>query len=189
MFLNRRHVPLILSLLFSIHYGKVLVVVVNAAALGKTRHKTPESREIFIQNETGRRIDVMWINRFVNPNTFHSNSPDEMGYAYGSSTGIDSFVGHEFEVRELPSKTTKQCLFGENACRKAHFQVSVEENQCKCICICICMYCIAEAVCCWGVRSSLLLLSNFLLSSSSSPISFFSLLRLLSFFLFYMHTL
>ena len=130
MFLNRRHVPLILSLLFSIHYGKVLVVVVNAAALGKTRHKTPESREIFIQNETGRRIDVMWINRFVNPNTFHSNSPDEMGYAYGSSTGIDSFVGHEFEVRELPSKTTKQCLFGENACRKAHFQVSVEENQC-----------------------------------------------------------
>ena len=132
MLSNRRVVQTtILSLLFLLSIHNNVVVVVNAAALGKARHKTPESREIFIQNDTGRRIDVMWINTFVKPHTFHSNSPDEMGYAYGSSTGIDSYIGHEFEVRELPSKTTKECLFGIDACRKAHFKVSLEENQCK----------------------------------------------------------
>lgn len=45
---------------------------------------------------------------------------------YGGSSGINSYVGHEFEVHEIPSKT-RGCRNKE--CRKTGFVVSGDEDQ------------------------------------------------------------
>jgi hypothetical protein len=44
---------------------------------------------------------------------------------FGATSGINSYVGHTFEVQELPSK--KGCL--QKKCRKTHFTVSGDEDQ------------------------------------------------------------
>lgn len=103
---------------------------VNAAALGKERRETPNQRTIQLHNQSGRRVDVLWINRSVQPNTFISNSESGEGYPYGAQQGINSYIGHEFEVREMPSKKTGECRIPGD-CKKGYFQVNEQEGQRK----------------------------------------------------------
>uniref|UniRef100_A0A7S0F523 Uncharacterized protein n=1 Tax=Craspedostauros australis TaxID=1486917 RepID=A0A7S0F523_9STRA len=98
----------------------------NAAILGQRRHETPTQRSITIHNRSGVRMDAMWINRNDNPITFHSNTGGD-GTPYGGDQTISSFIGHEFELRELPGKKSGKCKFG--TCRKAYIQVNDEEDQ------------------------------------------------------------
>jgi hypothetical protein len=50
------------------------------------------------------------------------------GVVYGGETGISSYVGHRFEVQEMPSKTTGKCREAE--CRKTYFTCNSNEEQC-----------------------------------------------------------
>jgi hypothetical protein len=95
--------------------------------LGRVRRDLETQRSIFFQNNSGRRVDVMWVNVHANPETFHSQNGGE-GYAYGGDTHILSYVGHTFEVRELPSKKTGKCRY-DDECQKARFTVNDQENQ------------------------------------------------------------
>jgi hypothetical protein len=105
---------------------------VNANALGKPRRETPTARTIKVQNKSGRRVDILWINRFTANGvvTYHSNSDDGKGYPYGGETSINSYVTHEFQVQEMPSTTKKnKCLGPNDTCRMGYFQVNKEEHQ------------------------------------------------------------
>jgi len=106
----------------------ILPTNVNAAALGMERRETPTQRNVLLINKSGRRVDLFWINRFVDPIQFQSNSDNGEGYPYGASQGINSYIGHEFEIREMPSKKTGQCQI-PNDCKKGYFQVNDQEGQ------------------------------------------------------------
>lgn len=78
-------------------------------------------------NQCGFGVDVFWIH----PETREladSNTQGE-GIMYGSESGISSYVGHEFEIQEMPKTSTQQCRIPD-ACRTAYFTVNSNEDQC-----------------------------------------------------------
>lgn len=101
--------------------------LVQSAALGRARRENPNQRNILFVNKSGRRVDVLWINRATDPVTYRTNSENGEGYPYGASQGINSYLSHEFQVREMPSKKSGKCLSDE--CRTAYFQVNDQEGQ------------------------------------------------------------
>lgn len=122
--------------LFSFQWLLVLAVLISlptggdSAALGMERREAPNQRNVLVFNKSGRRVDIFWINRAVEPNEFRSNSENGEGYPYGASQGINSYIGHEFEIREMPSKKTGQCQI-PNDCKKGYFKVNDQEGQSK----------------------------------------------------------
>jgi len=101
--------------------------LVHSAALGRRRRENPTERNILFVNKSGRRVDVLWINRHTDPVSYRTNSENGEGYPYGASQGINSFLSHEFQVREMPSKKTGKCRSDE--CQTAYFQVNEQEGQ------------------------------------------------------------
>lgn len=100
-------------------------------ARNKRKHGNPLGRSIRVMNESGVKIDLFWIH----PETQQladSHSSGE-GVMYGAETGINSYVGHAFEVQEMKSRWGR-CK--TNPCRKAFFTVNQNEEQC--------MYCLHE---------------------------------------------
>jgi hypothetical protein len=105
------HLAVFLPLLFIVGCP----TFVRSAALGRTRHEKPTQRNLLFRNNSGRRVDVLWVNNFKQPNEFVSQNAHE-GYPYGGDTNFLSYSGHEFEVREMFSKKTGSCKFDH--CRK-----------------------------------------------------------------------
>jgi hypothetical protein len=107
--------------------------LVSSAALGKRSHDSPNQRSIVVKNQSGRRLDLLWINTIEPPGPdgkfkLQSNSENGEGYAYGSDQGISSYIGHEFRVQEMPAKSTGKCLENKK-CRTGYFKVNEEEDQ------------------------------------------------------------
>lgn len=95
-------------------------------ARNKRKHGNPLARSVRVLNESGVKIDLFWIH----PETRQladSHSSGE-GVMYGAETGISSYVGHTFEVQEMPGRFG-ECL--HKLCRKAYFTVNRNEEQCK----------------------------------------------------------
>lgn len=85
-----------------------------------------DSRNIQLINDSGFKIEVYWINRWKNDELVINT---EEGVMNGASTGINSFVGHEFQIVEVPSKKTGKCR--EEECKTATFQVNANDGQSK----------------------------------------------------------
>jgi hypothetical protein len=98
-------------------------VVVVEAAIPKTNKQT--ARDIKILNESGSRVEVYWIHPQTRAASLMS-SPNVMN---GASFPLNSFAGHEFEIRELPSATTGVCKGEDQVCRSAYFAVSENDDQ------------------------------------------------------------
>ena len=105
-----------------------LIPTISGAVLGMTRRVSPNARKMIFVNRSGRRIDVFWVNRSTNPVSYVSNSEKGEGFPYGATQAIDSYIGHEFEIREMPSRITGQCKIPEN-CQTALVQVNDQEGQ------------------------------------------------------------
>lgn len=111
----------------------VLVVVVDAGKmLGYERPQNPNplSRTVGIDNQSGRKIEMYWVNVFKEPNDFVPQFMEDgvqVGCSYGADKTINSFSGHQFEIREVPSKKTKKCVFNE--CRKVRIKISDRKQQ------------------------------------------------------------
>jgi hypothetical protein len=86
-----------------------------------------ESRSIIIMNESSRRIEIHWVDPVTGDMVLQSE-PDILD---GASLELDSFVGHTFEVRELPAKKTRVCAGDDQTCRVNHFTVSGNSDQGK----------------------------------------------------------
>merc|ERR1719221_454058 len=99
----------------------LLLILPLPAALGKS----PSARSIQILNESTRRVEVHW----VNPDTKElvlQTTPDIL---HGASFALNSFVGHYFQVTELPAKKTGECFGEDGACRTDHFTVNSNKDQ------------------------------------------------------------
>lgn len=104
-----------------------MVVFVDATILGEKRTDSdhPSARSLGIRNESGRKVDMVWVNKFKTPEEYVPQFVEDgviVGCAYGASKSVSSFTGHEFEIREVPSKKTERCVFQE--CRKVRYTVT-----------------------------------------------------------------
>jgi hypothetical protein len=109
----------------------LLTVDMGALAVGTTRSRrkngNPQSRSVRVMNQAGVPIDIFWIHPVTNELAPSHTSGE--GVRFGGETGISSYIGHTFEVQELPSLKTKKCQ--GKLCRKAYFTVNTNEDQCK----------------------------------------------------------
>jgi len=124
------------------------------AGARRKRHANPLSRNIIIRNESRSKIDAFWIHpetRELAP----SNFVEDGGLVYGSDGALQSYVGHSFEVVELPpepkNKKNKVAADGDEEgrnppkprkcrkgmCRKAYFTVNENEDQSEYVFVCL----------------------------------------------------
>jgi hypothetical protein len=98
------------------------------AARTKRRNGNPQARPVRVLNQCGVKVDIYWIH----PDTgeLASSSTNGDGVMFGGETGIDSYVGHEFEVREVENNKTKRCRT-INKCLHNTFAVNTNEEQSK----------------------------------------------------------
>lgn len=85
----------------------------------------PTGRDIQIVNQSEVKVDVFW----VNPNTRELVKSVDTGIMKGTDSLINSYIGHQFEIHELPRKTSKLCRGENNECRKGTFTVTNNEDQ------------------------------------------------------------
>jgi hypothetical protein len=115
-------------------HRKVLFVLIILAALAapsqarRRKNFKGTERSIRIMNQSGVRTDAFWINSQTRE--LAESQTDGKGITYGADTGISSYVGHSFEIQELPNAKTKKCR--RKMCRKAYLTVNENEEQCKC---------------------------------------------------------
>eukprot|EP00584_Thalassiosira_punctigera_P011839 CAMPEP_0172548106 /NCGR_PEP_ID=MMETSP1067-20121228/17488_1 /TAXON_ID=265564 ORGANISM="Thalassiosira punctigera, Strain Tpunct2005C2" /NCGR_SAMPLE_ID=MMETSP1067 /ASSEMBLY_ACC=CAM_ASM_000444 /LENGTH=440 /DNA_ID=CAMNT_0013335293 /DNA_START=289 /DNA_END=1611 /DNA_ORIENTATION=+ len=83
------------------------------------------ARSIQIMNESGRRVDIHWIHPDTGEMVLQSD-PDVLN---GASMDLNSYVGHTFQVRELPAKKTGVCAGEDEICRIDHFTVNSNVDQ------------------------------------------------------------
>jgi hypothetical protein len=112
-----------------IHSNIAATAAVGTKTASSRRRKNgnPSSRSVRVMNKSGVRIDLFWIHSVTNE--LAASHTDGEGVMFGGETGISSYVGHSFEVQEMPSKNgKKKCV--EEICRKAYFTVNTKEDQC-----------------------------------------------------------
>jgi hypothetical protein len=94
----------------------------------KQHYGSPNARSLKVINRSGVTIDVFWIHS-VTGNLSASQTKGE-GIVFGSETGISSYVGHAFEVQEMPKiANSTTCRKGGLPCRKAHFVCNAHHDQ------------------------------------------------------------
>jgi hypothetical protein len=82
-------------------------------------------RNLRILNESGGRVELYW----VHPET-RALSLMSTPFIYdGATFPLQTYVGHEFEVRELPSTKTGEC--GDETCKIGLFAISGNDDQRK----------------------------------------------------------
>jgi len=129
----RSSLGVVAAVLFSSLFSAVFV----SARKRSAKVSNPNSRSIIIKNESGSKIDAFWINpttRKIEASNF------ENGIVYGGEGPLSSYVGHSFEVQELPvdndekkaetpnqTGSAKKCRKG--MCRKAYLTVNKNYDQ------------------------------------------------------------
>ena len=100
----------------------VALLLAGAACIGQAARAS--NRNIRMLNDSGSKIEVFWISP-TGEGTLMSPS----GVLAGATFPLQSYVGHEFELRELPSSKTGVCNSPDQTCRIASFKVSENDDQ------------------------------------------------------------
>mmetsp|Transcript_1610 Transcript_1610/g.2286 ORF Transcript_1610/g.2286 Transcript_1610/m.2286 type:complete len:459 (+) Transcript_1610:46-1422(+) len=89
--------------------------------------KQPDARSFNIINLSGKKIEVFWLH----PDTGETVSQSNGAVHAGATFSLNSYVGHDFEIREVPSKKSKKCgdESNDNVCRSAYFEVNSNDDQ------------------------------------------------------------
>lgn len=108
----------------------LLLAQEHREVLGKPK---TTARHLQIVNESGRRVDAFW----VNSDTGELVRQTEPFIYNGGSLPLQSYVGHTFELRELPSSKTGKCGDPDDEvtigiCRMGTFTVNENDLQSKC---------------------------------------------------------
>ena len=105
---------------------KVKAGIIGILALGVASVSGGVSRAIQILNESGGKVQLFWIH----PQTSERSLMSDPAIFNGASFPLNSFVGHAFEVREVPSPSTGKCSRApDQKCRSAFFEVSAGDEQ------------------------------------------------------------
>ena len=112
--------------------NKLLLGFLLFLDVGIGRAAASPDRAIMIQNSSGSRVEVNWMNP-DNGDRVCMSDPDILT---GSDFKLDSYVSHEFEVKELPNKKTGICFNADTTdadgyprCRAVFFTVNEHEEQ------------------------------------------------------------
>jgi hypothetical protein len=108
----------------SLHTTLMLLAFLFLALLSPTASASPE-RSFNIINESGRRIEVHWIHPETSEMVLQS-TPDILA---GATFALNSYVGHSFQIRELPGKKTGVCEGEGQVCRIGMFTVNKNHDQ------------------------------------------------------------
>jgi len=103
---------------------KILKCIVFVQVLGTTSANGLH-RTININNLSGRKFDVFW----VNPETKEKIKQSTSAVFNGATFTLNSYVSHAFEAIEVPFKRTKSCGGVNGRCRSAGFAVTKSDNQ------------------------------------------------------------
>jgi len=95
-----------------------------ALLFGRVSTKVSRGRErkITVINQSKTTFEIYW----VHPDTGDTVLMSDPNVPNGSDFNLDSFVGHEFEAREIPGKNGK-CK--ETKCRNTYYTVSQNDEQ------------------------------------------------------------
>lgn len=96
----------------------VVLLLAIIAILLYTASARPPNRSIQMINESGSSFEVYWIHPTTRELSLMSSSP----VVPGASFPLQTFVGHEFEMRE-----TGECK--SQTCRMATFAISENDEQ------------------------------------------------------------
>jgi len=99
-------------------------ILVSLVIAGPETSKTT-TRGFKIMNYSGFTIELYWVHPDTREGSLMSN-PNIMN---GGDFALNSFIGHEFEVRELPSTRTGLCESKDQTCRNDFFVVSENDDQ------------------------------------------------------------
>ena len=100
----------------------ILAVMVTAGAPPTTK---ATSRKIKVVNQSGGKVELYW----VHPQTAATTLMSTPNILNGADFPINSYVGHEFQIRELPAVSTGKCRSDDQTCRISNFVVSENEDQ------------------------------------------------------------
>jgi hypothetical protein len=105
------------------------LVLSFAALVGGNVPVTNKSteRNIKIMNESGSKVEVYWIH----PQTREGSLMTTPSILNGALFTLNSFIGHEFEAREVVSEKTGHCKSEDKKCKKTNFVVSANADQGK----------------------------------------------------------
>lgn len=99
----------------------LLVLVVGALADDGLEHE----RAILVRNNYQNSVVVHWVDADSGERALLSD-PD--GIVPGAEFELNSYVWHDFEVKELPSASTGECQI-EGKCKVGTFSVSENQDQ------------------------------------------------------------
>jgi hypothetical protein len=102
---------------------RALALLATAAIVGYAA-RSP-NRNIQMLNDSGSRIEVYWVHPDSGERRLMSTNP----VLFGATFPLQTFVGHEFELRELPSEKTGECKSADQTCRQAGFVISENDDQ------------------------------------------------------------
>lgn len=103
----------------------ITLILATVAAVGYAARA--KNRSIHMLNDSGSKIEVYW----VNPETAERHLMSKSPVLFGATFPLNTFVGHEFELRELPSVKTGVCKSPDQTCRQASFVISENDDQGK----------------------------------------------------------
>jgi hypothetical protein len=109
----------------------LLILLLQILATLQQQSTHPSGRSINILNESGRRVEIHWMNP-DDGSLVLQTKPDILA---GASQSLSSYVGHTFEVRELPAKKSGVCAGDGDVCRVDHFTVSANQDQSEYSCL------------------------------------------------------
>jgi hypothetical protein len=108
----------------SLHTKLLQVLLLFLALLSSPASGSPE-RSFSIINESGRRLEVHWIHPDTGEMVLQS-TPDILA---GANFALNSYVGHSFQIRELPGKKSGVCEGEGQVCRIGMFTVNKNNDQ------------------------------------------------------------
>jgi 2OG-Fe(II) oxygenase superfamily len=106
----------------------LLLVVVTSAANAGMRGV---NRHIKFMNDSGSKVEIYW----VHPETRDTVLMSTPHIVVGADFPLDSYVGHEFEIREVPDGPNGECRHkdanntDDKSCRHTYITVSVNDEQ------------------------------------------------------------
>uniref|UniRef100_A0A7S4AC15 Fe2OG dioxygenase domain-containing protein n=2 Tax=Pseudo-nitzschia australis TaxID=44445 RepID=A0A7S4AC15_9STRA len=116
--------------MFRIHVGVAAFwqyrhQLVAFALLALSTAMANTERGITIINNSGSRVEVYW----VHPHTGQTSLMSNPHILNGAEFPLNSFVGHKFELREMPTLSTGLCKSEDQTCRNSFFVVSQNREQ------------------------------------------------------------
>jgi len=104
-------------------FALVSVTMFSLISAGPATTKSTE-RSLNIVNNSGVHVALYW----VHPDTREGSLMSEK-IPNGGSFSVNSFIGHEFELRQLPSARTGVCKSEDQTCGTSFFTVSPNYDQ------------------------------------------------------------